>query len=116
MKSPWFTLTAGEIVTSLRPLTALNGPREATRVNAATELNVWRRKTILNAFEQLELQATVALLTVPFAVAPELRFTYVTGPPFVMVAVPPISTICVPTVSGWAASEEAKTKTTIAIA
>ena len=51
---------------------------------------VSRRKTILNAFEQLALQATVALLTVPFAVAPSLRFTYVTGPPFVMVAVPPL--------------------------
>ena len=95
-------------MTSLRPLTALNGPRVATTVNAATDWKVSRRKTILNAFEQVALQATVALLTVPFAVAPSLRFTYVTGPPVVMVAVPPLSTICVPTVRGCAASEAAK--------
>src|SRR3954463_8741162 len=107
MKSPAATVTGGDNVTTLRPLTALNGPRDATSVNAATELNVWRRKTILKAFEQLALQATVALLTVPAAVAPALRLTYVTGPPVVMVAVPPLSTICVPTVSGWAARETA---------
>src|SRR6476646_10864439 len=114
MKSPWATLTGGDKVTSLRPFTALNGPRDVTRVNAAREPKFCRRKTILNAFEQAALQPTVALLTVPAFVAPAYKFTYVTGPLFVMVAVPPASTICVPTVSGWAASDAAKRMKTIA--
>src|SRR3954452_7845022 len=89
IRSPTASVTAGLSVTSLRPLTALNGPRVATTWNAATDRNAWRRMTILNAFEHVPLQLTLALLIVPATGAVFARFTYVAGATVVIVAVPP---------------------------
>jgi hypothetical protein len=63
------TVTGGVSVTSLRPATALNGPRVATTVNEEVVLRLFRRKTILKAPVQDPLHCTAALFTVPFALA-----------------------------------------------